>query len=94
MAVEFTDHQRANAKGITCANQFLVAQSNERIGTLDLAQRLNEALHYALLAAARDEMQHDFGIGRRLIDCAIANEFTPQRQTVGEVAIVGNGKTA
>ena len=71
-AVEFAEHQRADAERIARADQLLVGQRDQRIGALDLAQRLDEALDEAAAARARDEVQDDFGVGGRLADRAVA----------------------
>ena len=47
-----------------------------------------------VLAAARHEMQDDFGVGGRLVDRAVADEFAAQRQAIGEIAVVGDGEAA
>ena len=44
--------------------------------------------------AARHEMQDDFGVGGRLEDGAVANQFAAQAVGVGEVAVVGEGEAA
>ena len=94
MAVEFAEHQRPDAERIARADQLLVGQRDQRIGAFDLAQRLDEALDDARPAAARHEMQDDFGVGGRLVDRAVAHEFAPQRQAVGEIAVMGDGEAA
>ena len=93
-AVEFAEHERADAKRIARADQFLVGQRHQRIGAFELADRLDEALDDALLAAARDQMQHDFRVRRRLVDRAVADEFAAQRQAVREIAVMRDGEAA
>ena len=93
-AVEFAENQRADAERIARADQLLVRQADQRIGAFDLAQRLDEPLDDARTAAARDEMQDDFGVGGRLEDRAIADEIAAQRQAVGQIAVMGDGEAA
>ena len=45
-------------------------------------------------AAAGDEMQNDFGVGGRLVDRPFANEITPQRQAIRQIAVMGYGEAA
>ena len=71
-AVEFAEHQRADAERIARADQFLVGERDQRIGALDAAQRLDEAVDDSGLARAGGEHQHDFGVRGRLADRAAA----------------------
>ena len=93
-AVEFAQHQRADAEGIAGADQLLVGQRDQRIGTFDLAQRLDEAVDEAVAGGARQQMQDHLGIGGRLHDRAIAHQLTAQRQAVGEIAVVADREAA
>ena len=93
-AVEFAEHQRADAERIARADQLLVGERDQRIGALDLAQRLDEAVDDARPARARREQQHDLGVRGRLADRAVADQFAPQRQAVGEIAVVGDREAA
>ncbi len=88
MAVEFADHQRPDAERVAGADQRLVGQGDERVGALQLAQRLDEALDHARLAAARHEVEDHFRVGGRLVDRPVADERAAQRQAVGKVAVV------
>ena len=93
-AFEFADHQRANAERIARADQLVVGQHDQRIGALDLAQRLDEALDQLGLAAAGDEMENDLRVGRRLKDRALADEFAAQRLRIGQIAVVTDREAA
>ena len=44
------------------------------------------------LLRARDQMQDHLGVGGRLHDGAVVHEFAPQRQAVGEIAVMADGK--
>ena len=52
-AVEFAEHQRADAERIAGADQLLVGQRHQRVGALDLGQRLDEAVDDLRSARAR-----------------------------------------
>ena len=93
-AVELAKHQRADAERIARADQLLVGQRHERIGAFDLGQRLDEAVDDPGPARAGREQQHDFRIGGRLADRAAADQLPPQRQPVGQIAVVGDRKAA
>ena len=73
---------------------FLLVSADQRIGALDLAQRLDEAVDDLRPARARREQQHDLGVGGRLADRAAANELAPQRQAVGQIAVMGDREAA
>ena len=93
-AAEPAQHQRADADGIARADQHVVGEADERIGALDLPQRLDEALDDAAALRAGHQVQDDLGVGGRLADGAGGDQLAPQRQRVGEVAVVGDGEAA
>ena len=47
-----------------------------------------------LLPRARDQMQDHLGVGGRLHDGALVHELAPQREAVGEVAVVADREAA
>jgi hypothetical protein len=79
--------------GSRAPTSFLLVMPTKAIGALDLAQRVDEAVDEAACAAG-DEMEHHLGVGGRLVDRAVAHEVAPQRQPVGQVAVVGHGEAA
>ena len=93
-AVEFAQHQRADAERIARADQLLVGERDQRVGALDLRERLDEAVDDARAARAGRKQEHDLGVGGRLADRAVADQFAPQRQAVGEIAVVGDREAA
>ncbi len=93
-AVEFAEHERADPERIAGADQLLVRQRHQRIGALDLGQRLDETVEDPGPTRARRKQQDHLGVGGRLADRAAANEFPPQRQAVGQIAVVGDGQPA
>ena len=93
-ASELAEHQWADADRVARTDQHVVGQAHQRIGALDLHQRIDEPLDDTAALGARDEMQDHLGIGRRLADRAGRNELPPQRQRVREVAVVGDGEAA
>ena len=93
-AVEFAEHQRADAERIAGADQLLVGQRHQRIGALDRAQRLDEAVDEAVALGLRDQMQDDLGIGGGLHHGAVAHQFATQGQPVGEIAVMADRKAA
>ena len=93
-AVEFAQHQRADAERIARADQLLVGQRHQRIGALDGAQRLDEAVDEAAALGLRDQMQDHLGVGGRLHHGAVAHEFAAQRQAVGEIAVMADREAA
>ncbi len=93
-AAEFAQHQRADAERVARPDQLLVGQRHQRIGALDRAQRLDEAVDEAVALRLRHQMQDDFGVGGGLHHGAVAHEFAAQGQSVGEIAVMAYGKTA
>ena len=93
-AVELAQHERADAERIAGADQLLVGQRDQRVGALDLRQRLDETVDDAGPPRSRGEQQHDLGVGRRLADGAAANELAPERQSVGQIAVMGDREAA
>ena len=93
-AVEFAEHQRADAERIAGADQLLVGQRNQRIGAFDRAQRLDEAVDEAVALGLRDQMQDHLGVGGRLHHGAAPHQFAAQGQSVGEIAVVADREAA
>ena len=93
-AIELAEHKRADAERIARADELLVGQRHQRVGALDLSQSLDEAIDDLGPARAGREQQHDFGIGRRLADGAAADKLPPERQSVGQIAVMSDCKAA
>ena len=93
-AVEFAENERTDAPRITRSDQFLVSQRHQRIGALESPERFDIALDETAAPGLRDQMQDRLGVGGRLHQGAVAYQFATQRQSVGEVAVVGNGEAA
>ena len=93
-AAEFAQYQGADAERIARPDQLLVGQRYQRIGALDRAERLDEAIDEAVALRLRDQMQDDFGVGGGLHHGAVAHKVPAQRQPVGEIAVVANRETA
>ena len=93
-AIEFAQHQRANAERVTRADQLLVGHRHQRIGAFDRAQRLDEPVDEAGALGMRDQMQDDFGVGGGLHHGAVANQFAAQGQTIGQIAVVADREAA
>ena len=93
-AAEPAEHQRPDADRIARADQHLVGQADERVGAFDLADGFDEALDDAALLGAGEEMEDDLGVRGRLTDGAGGDQLLAQRQRIGEVAVVGDGKAA
>ncbi|MEY9493929.1 hypothetical protein ABIE93_005136 [Bradyrhizobium elkanii] len=93
-AVEIAEHQRADAERVARADQLLVGQRDQRIGALDGAQRLDEAVDEAGALGLRHEMQDHLGVGGRLHHGAALDQLAAQGQAIGEVAVVADRKPA
>src|SRR5262245_21986716 len=93
-AVQLADHKGSDTERIARPDELFVSQPNERISALELAQPLDETVDKAIASGARNEMQDDLSVGRRLHHCAFVDEVAPQLDAVGEVAVVSDGKAA
>src|SRR5271169_1088786 len=91
--IKLAKDQRPDAERVAGAHDLLVGDADERIGPLDLAQRINEAIDEAILAASRDKVKDHLRIGGRLADGAVANQRLAERQRVREIAVVGDSES-
>src|SRR6476659_8411754 len=87
-------HQGPAAESIAVADEFFGGEPNQRIGTFDLQQRLDELLHEQAFLAAGDKMENHFGVGGRLADGTLGDQPVAKRERVGEIAVVGKRKAA
>ena len=71
-----------------------MGEADQGIGAFDLEQGFDQLLDEALLLAAGDEMQNHLGIGGRLADGAFFDEGIAQRESVGKIAVMAEGKAA
>ena len=93
-AVELAEHQRPDAERVARADELLVGEADEGIGAFEHAQPLDEAIDEAVAVRARHEMQDHLGVGGRLHHGAFAHQLAAQRQAVGEIAVMADGKAA
>ena len=93
-AVELAEHQRPDAERIARADELLVGEADEGIGAFEHAQSFDEAVDEAVAVRARHQMQDHLGVGGRLHHGAFAHQLAAQRQAVGEIAVVADGKAA
>ncbi len=93
---ELAQDQRTDAQRIADADQLLHRQQCERIGALDPHQRVDKAHGEAALALGtpRDQMDDNLRVGGRLKDCARGNELPPERQRIGQVAVMAERQAA
>ncbi len=93
-AVELAEHQRPDAERIARADQLLVGEADKSVGAFEHAQPFDEAIDEAVAVRARDQMQNDLGVGGRLHHRAFADQLAAQRQAVGQIAVMADGKAA
>ena len=86
--------ERANAERIAARDQSVGGQHEERISTLDLAERIGQAVERGGVGRGRDEVDDDFGVTRRLEDRAAADERGAQAHRVRQIAVVRDRKAA
>ncbi len=88
-AFEIAQHQRAHAPRIAHADQLLRRQGDERIGAVDLLQRIDQTIDDGAVGTARHQMEDRFGVGRRLEDGALVHEVFAQKMRIGQIAVMG-----
>ena len=93
-AFELSENKWSNAEGIAGPDQFSRSQRDQRIGAVNLAQRIHEPVHHRAVFAARHQMNDGFGIGCGLEDRAFADKFVPQDMRVGQIAVMRDGDSA
>ena len=93
-AVELAEHQRPDAERIARANQFLVGQADEGVGAFQHSQAFDETVDEAIAVRARHQVKDHLGVGGRLHHGAFAHELAPQRDAVGQVAVMADRKAA
>ena len=69
-------------------------QAEQRIGALDLAQRIGQPVERGRIARGRDEVDDHLGVAGRLEDRAAPDERGAQRHRVRQVAVVGDREAA
>ena len=86
--------QRPHAHRIAHAEQRLVGQQQQRVGALDAAERVDQAVDDGRVVGAGDQVVDDLGVGGRLEQAAHPHQLLAQQVGVGEVAVVGEGQAA
>ena len=92
--VQLAEHQRPDAERIAGADQLFVGQSDKGVGAFEGAQPFDEAIDKAVAVRPGHEVKNDLGIGGRLHHRAFAHQIAAQRDAVGQVAVVADGKAA
>src|SRR5699024_2303525 len=72
---EPTHDQRPNPQGVAHRGHSARRHDHQRIGTLDHPQRIHQLVEHRWIAAGRDEMDDDLGVGGRLEDCAFLHKL-------------------
>jgi hypothetical protein len=93
-AVELAEHQRADAQRVAHADQLLVGQGDQGVAALDLGHRVDEAVDHLGLPRAGDQVKDHLAVRGRLEDGPVGDQFLPQEQEVGQVAVVADGDAA
>ena len=91
---EPAEHQRAHPERVAHPDQRLLRQRDQRIGALDLAQRVGQAIDDAVLQAGRDQVDDDLGVAGRLEDAAAPHQLPAQPVRVCQIAVVADRQPA
>ena len=91
---EAAEHQRPHAERVAHADDLVLRQRRQRIGALDLAQRIDQPVDDRFFEARCDQMDNDLGVARRLEQAAAMHEPAPQLVGIGQVAVVADGEPA
>src|SRR3546814_6491754 len=79
------DAERAEAERTAAADQALGGQADQRIGALDLLQRVDEAVEQRAIVRGGDEVDDHLGIACRLKDRTAADAHLLERRGVGDI---------
>ena len=88
------DAERAEAVRIAGGEDAVARHHDDRKRALDLGERVGHAVDERVLAAVRDELDDDLGVGGGLEDGAVALQPLFCRAEVDKVAIMRNGDEA
>ena len=91
---EPAEHQRPHAQRVAHADHPVLRQRDQRIGALDLAQRVDQPLDDGVLEARRDQVDDDLGVAGRLEQAAAPHQLPAQLVGIGQVAVVADGEAA
>ena len=91
---QLAQHQRADAQRVARADHLGSGLGHQGVTALDPGQGVDETVDDLGFAAARDQVEDDFGVGGRLEDGAFADQLAVQEFEVGQVAVVGDGDAA
>ena len=91
---EPAEHQRPHAQRVAHPDQRLLRQRHQRIGALDLAQRVGQALDDGVLQARRDQVDDDLGVAGRLEQAAAPHQLPAQLVGVRQIAVVADREPA
>ncbi len=72
----------------------LLRQRDQRIGSLDLLQRIGQPLDDGVLEAGRDQVDDDLGVAGRLEQAAAPHQLAAQMIGVGQIAVVADRQPA
>ena len=88
------ENQRADTQRIPHADDRVLGQRHQGIGTLDLAKRVDDPLFYGGIKADGDQMDDHLGVGRRLEQATAPHQLLADGQRIGQVAVVADGQAA
>ena len=91
---ELAEDEWANAVRVAHADQRLRREDDERIGTFDGVERVDDAIRDGGGAREGDAVDDDFGIGGGGEERTAGDELAAQGNGVGEVAVMGEGEAA
>ena len=91
---QLAQHQRPHAVGIAHADHPLGSEGNQRIGALDLPQRIDQPVQHGRPLRGGDQMDDDLGIGGGLEQAAALHQLAAQLQRVGQIAVMADGQPA
>ena len=91
---EPSEHQRPHAQRVAHADDPVLRQRHQRIGALDLAQRIDQPLDDGVFQAGRDQVDDDLGVAGRLEQAAATHQLAPQLIGIGQIAVVADRQPA
>ena len=89
-----TQNQRPHAERIAHADDLVLRQRHQRIGPLDLPQRVGQPVDDGLFEARRNQVNNNLGVARRLKQAAAPHQLAAHLIGVGQITVVTDGEPA
>ena len=86
--------ERTDTERVAAGDHAFRRHHDQRIGAFEQAQRVDKAIDDRGIAARRDEMDDDFGVGGRLEDRPALHQFFAEFARVRDIAVMRDREAA